>query len=183
MENPRQLTIFCCLFSLFWMSIAHSADSPPPTPTPKPGTLAAVAGSRPLQRVPGLSDTGIIVITDDNLSSLGKNAALTSMTSTIAETDVFEAHADADPKTREKWRKKVLAQSRVIARIEARRVDAEAELNNLERGKLDGQTLDRIANVEKKLQTIDAEIKNEKARLSTIIRQARKEGAQPGWFR
>lgn len=183
MENPRQFTIFCCLFSLFWMSIAHSADSPPPTPTPKPGTLAAVAGSRPLQRVPGLSDTGIIVITDDNLSSLGQNAALTSMTSTIAETGVFETHADVDPKTREKWRKKVLAQSSVIARIQARRFDAEAELNRLERGRLDGRALDRIAKAERNLQTIDTEIKSEKKQLSRIIRQARKEGAEPGWFR
>jgi hypothetical protein len=105
------------------------------------------------------------------------------MTSTIAGPPPVETDHRADPKTREKWRKKVLAQSSVIARIQARRFDAEAELNRLEWGKLDGQALDRIAKAERNLQTIDTEIKSEKAQLSTIVRQARKEGAQPGWFR
>lgn len=183
MENPRQIISLVCVFGLSWTSVLSAAETPGPRPTPKPGTLAAVASSRSLIRAPELDVTGVIVITDDNLNQLGRGAALTLMTSTIADTSVVAADNSADPKTREKWRKKVLAQSSVIARVEARRVDAEAELNHLERGKLDGRTLDRIAKVEKKLQTIDAEIKDEKARLSTIIRQARKEGAQPGWFR
>ncbi len=183
MEIPRQLTILGCVFGLGWTSVLPATEPPGPRPTPKPGTLAAVASSRSLIRAPELDETGVIVITDDNLAQLGRGAALTLMTSTIAGPPPVETDHRADPKTREKWRKRVLAQSSVIARIQARRFDAEAELNRLERGRLDGQALDRIAKAERNLQTIDAEIINEKKQLSTIIRQARKEGAEPGWFR
>jgi len=183
MEKPRQLTILGCVFGLTWTSVLPATEPPGPRPTPKPGTLAAIASSRSLNRAPELDQKGVIVITDENLEHLGKGAALTLMTSTIADPSATEADHRADPKTREKWRKKVLAQSSVISRIEARRADGEAELNRLERGKLDGRTLDRIAKAESKLRAIDAEIRAEKAQLSTIIRQARKEGAQPGWFR
>jgi hypothetical protein len=183
MEIPRQLTTLGCLFGLSWTSVLPAAETPGPRPTPKPGTLAAIACSRSLNRAPELDQTGVIVITDDNLDQLGRDATLTLLTSTIADSSVVETNHSADPKTREKWRKKVLAQSSVIARLEARRNDAEEELNRLERGKLDSRTLDRIAKAESKLQTIDAEIRSEKAQLSTIIREARKEGAQPGWFR
>ncbi len=183
MELPRQITILGCVFVLTWASALQAADPPGPQPTPKPGTLAAIACSRSLNRVPELDQTGVIVITDDNLNQLGRGAAITLMTSTIADPSAVETDHRTDPNTREKWRKKVLAQGNVIARLEARRVDTESELNRLERGKLDARTLDRIAKAESKLQTIDAEIRSEKAQLSTIIREARKEGAQPGWFR
>jgi len=183
MEIPRQLTILGCVIGLTWTSVLTADEPPGPRPTPKPGTLAAIASSRSLNRAPELDETAVIVITDDNLDQLGRGAALTLMTSTIAEPAPVETDHRADPKTREKWRKRVLAQGNVIAKLEARRVDAKAEIARLEQGKLDSRTLDRIAKAEGKLQAIDATISSEKAQLSTIIRAARKEGAQPGWFR
>jgi hypothetical protein len=183
MEIPRQLTTLGCVIGLAWTSAPSAAEPPGTRPTPKPGSLAAIAASRSLNRTPELEDTGVIVITDDNLDQLGSGAALTVMTSTIADPSALATDHRADPKTREKWRKKVLAQSGVIARLEARRGEADAELDRLERGKLDSRTLDRIAKAEIKLRAIDAEIRTAAAELSTIIRHARKDGAQPGWFR
>jgi hypothetical protein len=183
MEIPHLITIIGCVFGLSWTSVLQAAEPPSPTPTPKPGTLAAIASSRSLNRAPELAGAGILMITDDNLNQLSRGAALTVLTSTIADPAAVEADHPADPKTRENWRKKVLAQGSVIAKLEARRTDIEEELNRLERGKLDGRTLDRIAMAEGKLQTIDAEIRSEKSQLSKIIREARKDGAQPGWFR
>jgi len=183
MEIPHQITTIGWVLGLAWATILPATEQPAPTPTPKPGTLAAFAQSRSLNRAPGPGRDNTIVITDENLDRLGQDAVVTVMTSTIADPAVIEIDQTADPKTREKWRKKVLAQGNVIAKLEARRVDAEAELNRLERGKIDGRTLDRIAKAETKIQAIDAEIRSEKAQLSTIIRAARKEGAQPGWFR
>ena len=183
MEIPRQLTILGWVIGLSWTSVLTASEPPRPRPTPKPGTLAAIASSRSLNRAPELDATAVIVITDDNLDQLGRGAALTLLTLTVVDSSPVESDRPADPKTREKWRKRVLAQSSVIARLEARLVDAEAELNRLERGKLDGRARDRIAKAESKLQTIDKEIRREKAQLSAIIREARKEGAQPGWFR
>ncbi len=183
MEIPRQLTILGCVVSLISTPVLTADEPPGPRPTPKPGTLAAIASSRSLKRAPELDASAVIVITDGNLDELGRGAVLTLMSSTIADPLPAETEHRTDPKTREKWRKKVLVQGSAIARLEARRVDAEAELERLERGKLDGKALDRIAKAEAKLRAIDAEIRSEKVRLSTIIRDARKEGAQPGWFR
>jgi len=183
MEIPHQITTIGCVFGLAWTTVLPATEPPAPIPTPKPGTLAAFAQSRSLNRVSGPDANGNIVITDENLDQLGHDAPLTVMTSTIADPSVVVIDQAVDPRAREKWRRKVLTQSNVIAKLEARRAATEAELNRLERGKLDGRALDRIAKAEIKLRAIDAEIRREKAMLSSIVRDARREGAQPGWFR
>lgn len=181
MEHTRQSTLLVLAISCALWSFAGD-DPPPPTPTPKPGTLAALATARSLNRTPGADDSATIVITNDNLERLGDGAALTVLTSTIADLSEIET-TEIDPKTREKWRRKVLAQSASIAKLEVQRKQIEAEIDRLERGRLDGRALDRIARVESKLQAIDQEIKRATTQLSRIVRAARKEGAQPGWFR
>lgn len=183
MEIPRQLITLGCAFGMICASTSPAAEPDRPKPTPKPGTLAALAGSRSLQREPGVDGAGVIVITDENLSSLGEGAALTVMTSTIAEALELETNEQGDPKIREKWRRKVLAQSKVIARLQARRNDVESEIDRLESGRLDSRTLDRLAKAESKLRAVDEEIRTAQTQLSRIVRDARKQGAQPGWFR
>lgn len=182
MEIPSQFITFCCVIGLSWAAISGTAEPPPPKPTPKPGTLAELATTRSLNRSGGTGDMATILITNSNLDELGEGSALTVMTSTIAETASLEP-TEVSPKTREKWRRKVLAQSAAIAKLEARRDQAKADLDRLERGRLDGRALDRIAKAEAKVDAVEAEIKRAKAQLTRIIREARKEGAQPGWFR
>lgn len=163
-------------------SVATAADPPAPTPTPRPGTLAAVAIARPLNRAPGTGGSATIVITNDNLERLGDGAALTVLTSTIADAAEIES-TEIDPETRDRWRKKVLAQGKIIARLQARRTAVEHKIDRLERGRLDSRTLDRIATAEAELRAIDLEIGREKSALGRLVRAARTEGAQPGWFR
>ena len=182
METPHQFTTIGCVLGLAWASAVQASAPPTQKPTPKPGTLAALASSTTLSRGQGSAHTGVIVITDDNLTDLGQGAALTVMTSTIAETGSIDV-IEVDRKTREKWRRRVLAQSSVIAQLEEGRDRVRIEIDRLERGRLDGRALDRIAKAETKLKAVEAEIKSAKAQLSRIVRDARKEGAQPGWFR
>ncbi len=182
MEIPRQLIILGCVIALSWTTVSKAAEPPPQKPTPKPGTLAELATTRSLNRSGGADDTATILITNNNLDELGEGSALTVMTSTIADPGSFEP-TDVSPKTRDKWRRTVLAQSAVIAKLEVRRDQANTEIDHLERGRLDGLALDRIAKAEAKLKAVEAEIKRAKAQLSSIVRSARKEGAQPGWFR
>ncbi len=181
MKHPRQSMVIVLAVSCALWSFAGD-DPPPPSPTPKPGTLAAIATARSLNRAPGVDESTPIVITNDNLERLGDGAALTVLTSTIAEAGEIET-TKIDPKTREKWRRKVLAQSASITKLEAQGKQIETEIDRLGRGRLDGRALDRIAKAESKLRSIDEEIKRAKAQLSRIVREARKEGAQPGWFR
>ena len=182
MENPRQsitlILVLGCAFSSF-----AGTNPPLPTPTPRPGTLASVAGGRSLIRARGTDLTEPIVITDENLGKLAEGAVITVVTTTAVELPLVSTTDSINPKTREKWRRKVLAQSNVIARLETKQASVEGEINRLERGRLDARALDRIATTEAKLRTIEKEIQREKAELSRIIRAARKEGAQPGWFR
>jgi hypothetical protein len=182
MEIPRHIITLGVVLRLISSATASASDSPAPAPTPRPGTLAAVAIVRPLNRASGADASTPIVITNDNLEKLGDGAALTVLTTTIAEIAEIE-HAGIDPKIREKWRSKVIAQSKVIARAEAARVAAGAEIDRLGRGRLDSRTLDRIAKAEAKLRAAADEIKRAKAELAKIVREARREGAQPGWFR
>jgi hypothetical protein len=182
MENPRQSITVTLVLGFAFSSFAGT-NPPLPAPTPKPGTLAFVAGGRSLIRAGDADLTEPIVITDENLGKLAEGAVITVVTTTVAEPPSLSTADSIDPKTREKWRRKVLAQSQTIAKLEAKRTTGETEINRLERGRLDAGTLDRIAKAEAKLKAIDQEIQRKKAEFSRIVRQARKEGAQPGWFR
>lgn len=158
------------------------APSPTPTPRPRPTTLAAYARATVLDRTEQSGD-GPIVITSDNLDELGRDALFSVTSEPLAEPLEPGPDTRVDPKVRARWRSKVLAQSERIARLEARRTSVEAEIDRLERGRLDARTLDRIERAEAKLHLIDADIRREKTVLSRIVREARKQGAQPGWFR
>jgi len=183
MEITRQLIALWAVVVISWNPVARAVEPPSPTPAPRPGTLASVALTRSLIRCPGTDPSSPIVITDDNLAELAEGAVVTMVSSTVAEFPEIAVETGVAPKTRERWRRKVFAQSKVIARAEAARDVARAEIDRLGRGQLDSRTLDRIAKAEAKLRTADDEIKRAKAELSKIVREARKEGAQPGWFR
>ena len=184
MEIPRQIRVLVRVIGIVKLTGAAfaSADTPPSTPTPPPrsGTLAAYASSITLDRGPGEDP---VLITTDNLRTLGEGGVLTTASMPAVEPNTIHPTAEVDPKIRERWRRKVHGQSEVIARLQSKRSAVEADIDQIERGKLDGRALDRLAKTETKLRAIDAEIKNEKAQLSRIVRQARKDGAQPGWFR
>jgi len=129
------------------------------------------------------SETGTIVITTDNLTELGQTGVVTQVRNPIAPPAEVDLGNAPSSKTRAYWRKKVLAQSRVIAKIESRKEEVETEINRIERGRLDSRALDKLEKAETKLKAVETEIRREKQELSRIIRDARKEGAQPGWFR
>ena len=184
MEIPRQIRVLVRVIGIAKLAGATfaSADTPPvtPTPTPRSGTLAAYASSITLDRGPGEDQ---VVITTDNLSTLGEGGLLTTATMPAGEPNTINPTAVVNPKIRERWRRKVLAQSEVLARLQVRRSAIEADIDRIERGRLDSRTLDQLEKAEAKLADADAEIRRAKAQLSRIVRDARKEGAQPGWFR
>lgn len=183
MESSRNLIAFWAVLVVAFSPAVRSADEPSPRPTPRPGTLAALAGNTELTRLPGDDRAHPIVITDDNLAALSRGAVITILTTTVAELEPFQATETVDPKTRAAWRKRVLAQRRVIVGLEARRSAIGDEIDRLERGRLNARALDRIERAEARLRLVDAEITREQHELSKLVRAARREGAQPGWFR
>jgi hypothetical protein len=186
MDIPRHTTnIFrtAAFFGGLSFSLLSTAEEPLPTPTPRSGTLAAYASVTPLDRTCLVNEMTTVVITGDNLAELGEGAVLTVVAEPAAEFVAVDLPEPVDSKTRERWRNKVMAQRKVIERLDARRKTVEAEIDRLERGGLDSRTLDRLEKAESKLGRVDSEIRRERLELSRIIRRARKVGAQPGWFR
>ncbi len=179
MEIPRQIITIWAVMVVVWNPVARAADPPQPTPTPRPGTLAALAKSTSLTR----DGTTPIVITDDNLAELSNGAVVTIMTTAACEPAEPTTVDRIDPKRRGQWRKKVLAQGKRIATLQKKRASVEHTINRIESGRLDSGALDRIAKAKAELREIDDAIRHEKRELSKIVREARKEGAQPGWFR
>jgi len=179
MEIPRQFIIIWAVMVVAWNPVARASDPPPPTPTPKPSTLAALAMATSATR----NGTPSIIITDDNLAELSDGAVVTMMTTTACELNETTVPAAIDPKRRIHWQKKVLAQRKRIAALQQKRASVEHTINRLERGRLNSRALNDIAEAKAELENIDSQIRDEKSVLSKIVRSARKEGAQPGWFR
>jgi septal ring factor EnvC (AmiA/AmiB activator) len=179
MEIQGQLITVWAVAVVAWNPVARAAEPPRPTPTPRPGTLAALAQSTSLTH----ETSTPVVITNDNLTELAVGAVVTVMSSTAAEPSPAVPSKSTSSGRREQWRRRVLAQHRRIAGLEEKRSAVEAEIDRLERGRLDARTLDRIAKAEAKNATIEDEIRREERVLSQLVREARKEGAQPGWFR
>ena len=184
MEIPHQIRVLVRVIGIVKLAGAAfaSADTPPatPTPTPRLGTLAAYASSITLDRGPGEDQ---VLITTDNLRTLGEGGFLTTAAMPTGDPVKVNLSTEIDPKIRERWRKKVLKQSGVTAKLQAQRRAVEEEIERIERGRLDSRALDRLEKAEAKLADADAEIRRAKAQLSRLVREARKEGAQPGWFR
>lgn len=179
MEFPRQLITIWGVMVVVWNPIARAVDPPQPTPTPRPGTLAALAKSTSLMR----EGSTPIVITDDNLAELSGGAVVTIMTTAAREPTEPTTVDQIDPKRRGQWRKKVLAQGERITTLQKKRASVEHTINRIESGRFNSGALDRIAKAKAELREIDDTIRHEKRELSKIVREARKEGAQPGWFR
>jgi hypothetical protein len=180
-RNP--LTSSLAFMIAFGVTSTGAAVEPAPTPTPKAGSLAALAAGRQLQRGTAAHNESPIVITDHNLGRFADDAVVTLMTSTAADAAPVEPVAAVDPKLRQRWRTLVLRQRVVIAKLESKRRAVETEIDRLGRGRLDSKTLDRIEKAEAKLELVDAELARENTELSRMVRDARKQGAQPGWFR
>jgi flagellar biosynthesis/type III secretory pathway protein FliH len=77
----------------------------------------------------------------------------------------------------------VLAQKGLITELEREKLLIEAQIDLIEDGRLSIRALARIQRAEIELRAIEREIQSEKKELARLIREARRDGAEPGWFR
>jgi hypothetical protein len=174
----------CCL-SLMLMSIAMmvSAEEPAPNPTPRPGTLGAYARSITLKRSTLEDEAGRLVLTNDGVAALGAGAAITLAAVPTSKGDGLKKTDGASSAERSKWRATHKKQQRVIVGLERRRSLLEVEIESLENQRLTIKTMARLQAAEERIQLLDREIAAERAELARIVREARRHGAEPGWFR
>jgi hypothetical protein len=161
----------------------ESADAPSPTPTPQPGTLADYARRNSL-KTSGMADaTGRVIISTANLTEVANGGTIT-----IGGTPSSGKNRHPTPSTpsateRARWRAAHGKQRQVIAGLERRRSLLSIEIAHLGDQSLTIKTMARLQRAEAKMRQLEGEISAERAALARIVRDARRHGAEPGWFR
>jgi septal ring factor EnvC (AmiA/AmiB activator) len=136
---------------------------------------------------------GSMVITNDTVERLGELGVLTSGSYEVGSAEPSANRRGAtdsktEAKRRTRWRRKVDEQRAQIAKVETELARVDAKIDSLEDAAFaGGRGAARIwARVEeaKRIRTIvESQLERERAKLAAIVREARKNGAQPGWFR
>jgi hypothetical protein len=161
---------------------AFAAD-PPPQPTPRPGTLGAYAEKITLRRSNLCNESGRLVLTNDNVATLGGKAAITLGAVPTSERKGQRPSDREIAAERSRWRTTHQRQRDVVAGLERRRERLEIEIDHLEDQRFTIKVAARLQTAEARLQQLDREIAVERAELARIVREARRHGAEPGWFR
>ena len=161
----------------------ESTDAPSPTPTPQPGTLADYARRNSL-KTSGVADaTGRVVISTATLAEIAGNGAITIGGASPSGKDRHPTPSTPSPTERVRWRAAHNKQKQVITGLERRRSQLEIEIDHIGNQRLTIKTMASLQRAEAKLRQLEEEISAERAELARIIRDARRHGAEPGWFR
>ena len=193
----------CLPAFLVSLSIAALANPSEPTPTATPEAtssgreihLGEYAARATLDRTGTEGDDGAVVITNDTITRLAARGALTTVSPgggarVAAPTSVPSPRTAATPSAarRSYWQRKVDAQRDAIAEAQEDVARLTARIEALEDAAFQGgRRATRLwAQVEETkglLRVAQRRLARERDRLDAIIRQARREGAEPGWFR
>jgi len=160
---------------------AFSTDRP--KPTPRPGTLGAYASKITLDRSLLDAPAGRLILTNDTVADIAKGTTITLGAVVVgghgsSQDSKRGGHAD-----RARWRSAHQKQQRVIADLEQRRSLLEIEIGHLNRQQLTPKILARLDHTEAKRRHLEQEISRAREELARIVRDARRQGAEPGWFR
>ena len=169
-----------CAISVLAAASLVAAESPTPTPAPRPGSLAAYASRLALNRSRAVDGSDPLMITNDNLEVFAAGGALTLGS---ASTKGAAPAKPPDAAERARWRKAYDKQREVFAGLERRRTLLEVEIDHIEDGQLTPKNLARLDRAEAKARVLDEEVERERRELAKIVREARRHGAEPGWFR
>lgn len=162
-------------------AISVNAEEPVARATPAPGTLAAYAKKTTLNSSALRDDNGRVTLTNAKMAELAADGKIILGVAGVAESKPIKA--DASAALRSKWRKVYFKQRDAVTALERRRALLEVEIDHIENGRLDARGLARLERAEAKLRLLDEEIRDEHLELARIVRDARRHGAQPGWFR
>jgi hypothetical protein len=179
-DSPSRRRSFVVASAIALIVAVAAAEGPSPRPTPGPGTLAGYAIGRTLKAPAAIDESGAIVITTTTLAEIAQRGTLT--TGAVQAQRAIRVD-EPSPKDRAAWRRRYFEQRRVVAALEQKRARVATQLDQLESGRLTAAIMARIDRAETELRLLDRGIRNEKLELARIVRDARRHGAEPGWFR
>jgi hypothetical protein len=169
------------LLSIVSFTAVSGSAADPPRPTPRPGSLAAYAEKVTLDRSTLGNGDGRVILTNDSVTALAADGSITL--GTVTQADRKKAKSVVDNAERSRWQAAHRRQRQVIAALEKRRSQLETEIDQIEDLGLTAKTMARLERSESKLRHLDEEIGREREALARIVRDARRRGAEPGWFR
>jgi hypothetical protein len=179
---PQYLNLLIRLMSaVVFLSTAAGEGADPPRPTPRPGSLAAYAEAITLDRSALADANGRVILTNDSVKGLAADGSITLGALALAaksKTDSVATNAE-----RARWQAAYRKQRQVIAALERRRTRLEIEIDQIENQGLTARTMARVERLKPELRQLDRDIATERAVLARIVRDARRRGAEPGWFR
>jgi hypothetical protein len=178
---PRRL-IPAALFSV-WLTAPQVSGADPPRPTPRPGSLAAYAEKITLDRSLLGDGDDRLILTNDSVAGIAAGGSITLGSVTLAGPKMSSASGAVNDSERSRWQAAHRKQRQVIAVLERRRAKLEIEIDQIEDLGLTAKTMARLDRAKSKLRHLDEEITVERAELARIVRDARRRGAEPGWFR
>lgn len=153
-----------------------------PAPTPRPGTLGAYARKITLDRSAVGQLSGRLILTNETILDVCEDATIT-----LGAVTMNGVHAPTRPNggsaARRRWRAAHRRQQRVIADIEKRRSLLDIEIAHIKQQQLTPKILARLDRAEAKRRHLEQEIHNAREELAHIVREARRDGAEPEWFR
>jgi hypothetical protein len=180
-SRSRRLLTIVLSAALLMPASAFSADRP--QPTPRPGTLGAYAQKITLDRSSLGDPSGTVILTNDTVVGFTNDGAITLGTVVTVQHDPSKASSGGSSAERARWRAAHGRQQRVIADLEKQHSLLEIEIGHLEKQQLTPKILARIDRAEAKRRFVEREISRAREELARIVRDARRQGAEPGWFR
>lgn len=200
-EAPRLSALTGIL--LMFGTVAFTAEKPTPTPRPSGGkTLADVAKDKKLKGDTNASSSGSIVISNENISDYASKGGLTTARPTGKSPAARGVHAGTnvtviDSKTSEQnkrrhyWQQRYVQQLERIASIKSQITDLDLEIPALwnefyardDPMYRDGVIKPRLDRSLERRDELAALLLKEEPKLAQIKEEARKDGAEPGWWR
>jgi hypothetical protein len=178
-------------------SFLEAAD-PTPTTSPTPAAvrrelhLGEYADRATLERDGTTPPEGAVVITNETVGRLGEGGHLTICTPdprpTAGSSWSGSTATPVPTAVRNRWRRRVEAQNQRIVEAERELARIDARIEALEDAAFDGgsrayRLWARLDEARARRRIAEVALRRERTKLSSIMRDARKEGAQPGWFR
>ena len=180
------------------------AAEPSPTPTPRPAggqSLADIAKDKKLKGDTTGSESGSIVITNENLSDYASKGGLTTAKpggnpathGVHAGTNVriIDSETSEENKRKHYWQQRYLQQLERIAAIKRQIEGLDSEIPALwndfysrdDPAYRDGVIKPKLDRSLERRESLSAMLKDEEPKLAQIKEEARKDGAEPGWWR
>jgi len=180
------------------------AAEPSPTPTPRPAggqSLADIAKDKKLKGDTAGTESGSIVITNENLSDYASKGGLTTAKpgrnpatrGVHAGTNVriIDSETSEENKRKHYWQQRYLLQLERIAAIKRQIEGLDLEIPALwndfysrdDPAYRDGIIKPKLDRSLERRENLSAMLKDEEPKLAQIKEEARKDGAEPGWWR